>query len=403
MVSNNPSTTMSSPGGRGRSMTDLEVFDAKLLENIITKLIETIENSQEQIFDIAENARSEYARVQLELLEVKEQTQNIIKEVDAVTLADRQARYRLMEVSRDFHKYSEEDVRQAYEQAKDIQIRLFVLREKEANLRARRDDLERRVKRIAEIVERAEMLISQVGMMLKFISGNLQKVSATLDKAQRLQQLGWWVVQAQEEERKRVAREIHDGPAQSLANIVLRLEYCEKLWEVDLSRVRQELAELKEVARSNLQDIRKIIFALRPMALDDLGLVPALKRFTADFAEKYGLPVHLTILGQERRLKPYLEVAVFRVIQEALNNVYKHAQASQATVKLEMAPLMLTAITRDNGVGFNVEEVLATPHDRYGLTSMRERVEMLDGKLMIRSSPGKGTEVVVQIPLKDQE
>lgn len=380
-------------------MVNLDLFDAKMLENIINKLIETIENSQEQIFDIAENARSEYSRIQLELLQVKEEAQAVIKEVDEVSEADRQSRYRLMEVSRDFHKYTEEDVRQAYEMAKNIQIRLFVLREKEANLRLRRDDLERRVKRISDIVDKAESLISQVGMMLKFIGGNLRDMSTALGKAQRLQQLGWWVVQAQEEERKRVAREIHDGPAQSLANIVLRLEYCEKLWEVDLARVRQELAEMKDVTRSNLQDIRKIIFDLRPMALDDLGLVPALKRFVVDFEEKYGLPVRLTILGQERRLSTFLEVALFRLIQEALNNVHKHAQASRAKVKLEMTEAMVSAVVNDNGVGFQVKEV-SDHSDRYGLTFMRERAELLDGRLVLKSVPGKGTSVMVQIPLK---
>ena len=240
--------------------------------------------------------------------------------------------------------------------------------------------------------------MSQVGMMLKFIGGNLQDVSVKLSEYQKRQQLGWWVIQAQEDERKRVAREIHDGTAQSLTNIFLRLEFCEKMWDLNVDRVRPELIELKEVVRENLQDLRKIIFDLRPQALDDLGLLPTLKRYIADYEERYQLPVRLITLGLDKRLEPYLEVTLFRLIQEALTNIRKHAKASDVIVKLEISSSFVTAQIKDNGQGFDLEAVQNKSHDSYGLIHMRERVELINGEFSINTQPGRGTEVLARIP-----
>lgn len=384
-------------------MIRAEILDIKALERIVAKMINTIEKSQGQIFDIAENARKEYTRMQIELQETKIQANELIQTVDKMEKVEKQTRLRLAEVSRDFSRYTEEDIREAYENAKNIQIQLSVLREKEANLRQRRDELERRIKSVEEIVKKAEALMSQVGMMLKFISGNLQDVSDKLNEFQKRQQLGWWVIQAQEDERKRVAREIHDGTAQSLTSIFLRLEFCEKMWDLNVDRVRQELIELKDVVRENLQDLRKIIFDLRPQALDDLGLIPTLKHYITDYEERYHLPVRLIALGLDKRLEPYLEVTLFRLIQEALTNIRKHAQASDVSVKIEISRDFVIAQIKDNGRGFDLETVQNKAHDSYGLIHMRERVELIGGEFSINTRPGRGTEVLARIPFNNKE
>ncbi|MFZ5639953.1 MAG: sensor histidine kinase, partial [Bacillota bacterium] len=233
---------------------------------------------------------------------------------------------------------------------------------------------------------------------------NLKDINVKIESIHQRQQLGLQVIKAQEEERKRVAREIHDGPAQSMANVVLRMEFCEKLLDVDPEKARQELKELKEVVRGNLQDVRKIIFDLRPMALDDLGLVPALKRFLEDYRDKWGLEVEPVFRGTEKRLAPALEIALFRLVQEALNNVRKHAHARKVVVTLGLEPKMITAGVKDDGQGFDLKQALAVRSgDSFGLISMKERVELLGGRMEIKTEPGRGTKVLFRIPVTGQE
>lgn len=121
-------------------------------------------------------------------------------------------------------------------------------------------------------MEKAEMLVTRIGVVLQFLHGTLSQISVQLGNVQKQQQLALKVLLAQEEERRRIAREIHDGPAQALANIVLRADYCEQLLSRDPAKLKQELEKLKDLVRASLRDIRKIIFDLRPMPLDDLGL-----------------------------------------------------------------------------------------------------------------------------------
>src|SRR5947207_4491360 len=143
------------------------------------------------------------------------------------------------------------------------------------------------------------------------------------------------VIQAQEDERLRVSRQIHDGPAQTMTNLVLRAEICERLLDRDAARAKTELSGLKSAVNTTLQDTRRFIFDLRPMILDDLGLEPTLRRYVQQFTEKHKIEVGLTISGLNGRLPNQLEVAVFRIVQEALTNVAQHAHAAHSQVSIE--------------------------------------------------------------------
>lgn len=258
-----------------------------------------------------------------------------------------------------------------------------------------------RYKDLEVMVKKAEGLISQIGVAMDFLSNNIENIWAEVGKVQDREEMIYAVIKAQEEERKRVARDIHDGPAQSLANVVLQVEYCQKLLDVDPSQIRPELELLKSIARSNLENIRKIIFALRPMDLDDLGLVPAVKRFISEFERTCEVPVQFQFIGGERRYNSSLEVAVFRIIQEALNNVAKHAQASKVEMVLETQPNVVSAVVRDNGRGFEAEE--APGENSFGIRGMKERAALLKGEIRINTAPGKGTEVFMSFPVGEDE
>jgi two-component system sensor histidine kinase DegS len=192
---------------------------------------------------------------------------------------------------------------------------------------------------------------------------------------------------------------MHDGPAQSLTNLILQAEIVERLFDAEPARARTELGQLKTSANVTFQRVRDFIFALRPMMLDDLGLLPTVRRYTQQFETMNKLPVTLNLNG-DRALAPYIEVTIFRAVQELVNNVAKHAHASRAQVTLDLNAEPTVVIVEDDGSGFDAAQVLARARERgsSGLTTLEKRVEMLGGNINYQSATGRGTRVRVLIP-----
>lgn len=168
------------------------------------------------------------------------------------------------------------------------------------------------------------------------------------------------IIQSQESERLRISLQMHDGPAQAMSNLVLRAEICQRLLDRDLDQARAELVALKTAVNNTLQETRKFIFDLRPMTLDDLGLVPTLRRYVAQVAEKHKIDINLMVQNLDQRLPGHYEVTIFRFIQEAINNVVRHSGATQARVMLENSDNVLQILIEDNGNGFAVKEAIAS-------------------------------------------
>lgn len=210
------------------------------------------------------------------------------------------------------------------------------------------------------------------------------------------------MILAQEEERRRISREIHDGPAQTLASLTMRIDYC--LEQKGLSEeLKNELLELKDSVIRSLKDIRRYIFDLRPMALDDLGLIPTLEQFISGFKGRTGVPVHVDVEGDRIMLGPEKDLAVFRVIQEASNNAIKHADPSVVHIFLKFDPRKrrLSVVVKDDGNGFDVVDKRKNYGSlkKLGLISMEERVRLAGGEFLIVSDPGSGTVVSFWVPL----
>lgn len=195
----------------------------------------------------------------------------------------------------------------------------------------------------------------------------------------------------------RIARDMHDGPAQALANLVLQAEVLERLVDRKPATMMGELDNFKQGVRTALEETRRLIFDLRPMTLDDLGLVPTLRRLVREFGERTGILARLHVVGEERRLPGAYEAVLFRIVQEALTNVRKHGHAASVEVILTMQPRRVTAVVKDDGEGFDVAGTEArqgrTRH--LGLISMRERADLEKGAFEVRSQLGRGTEVRV--------
>jgi len=211
------------------------------------------------------------------------------------------------------------------------------------------------------------------------------------------------IIRSQELERHRIAREIHDGPAQAIANVVLRMDILAKISEKDPSRIREELARMKEIAQGALDEIRGFIFDLRPMTLQDLGLVATIKRVTSSLKELSGLNVRFVVDGDERPLGQLVTLTVFRIAQESITNLRKYSKCSTAWVHLKYLEGKVILIVEDDGAGFDLSEV-ANGQKRFatfGLLGMRERADDINADLEITSAPGRGTKVVLVVPTKD--
>jgi signal transduction histidine kinase len=200
------------------------------------------------------------------------------------------------------------------------------------------------------------------------------------------------VVAAQELERKRLARELHDETGQALTSILLGLRSFEETRSEEERKAA--FASLREIAVSTLHDVRRLAIELRPKALDDFGLVPALERLTEGFGEQTGLYVQFEARLSER-LPSEIETALYRIVQEALTNIVKHARARNVSVLLTRKDLRVTAVIEDDGRGFSPEERTG---DGIGIVGMRERLALIDGTLAIESSPGAGTTIVAEVP-----
>jgi two-component system, NarL family, sensor histidine kinase DegS len=285
----------------------------------------------------------------------------------------------------------------------EVQATFANIRETQLSVERAEYEYEALAARRAELKDQGQFLrsASQILADLQRMYGENGAHPAPGDGDKQFRDASRQVFQIIEEERMRIARDMHDGPAQSMANLVLQAEILERLLDRNPKQLVTELAEFKNSVRNALEETRQLIFDLRPMTLDDLGLVPTLRKFIKEYGDRYGLATRFNVVGQERRLQGNTEGVLFRIIQEALTNVHKHARAKMAEVTMNLQPSRVSVVIKDDGQGFDVARTEANLHKNknLGLLSMRERAELEKGTLEIRSQPGRGTEVKVEIPL----
>ena len=378
-------------------------MDSKVLDSILMKMLKTVDGSKDEVFQIGEQSRQQYEQLVEELKQIKQQVYEVIELGDKLEVQTRHARNRLSEVSRNFHRFSEEEIRNAYEKAHKLQVELTMIQQREKQLRERRDDLERRLLGLQEIIERSESLVSQITVVLNYLNQDLRDVGLLLADAQAKQDFGLRIIEAQEEERKRVSREIHDGPAQMLANVMMRSELIERIFrDRGAEDGFQEIKNLRQNVRNALYEVRRIIYDLRPMALDDLGLIPTLRKYLYTTEEYNGkVKIHFQCIGEteDQRLAPQFEVALFRLAQEAVSNALKHSESEEITVKVEITKDFVILMIKDNGKGFDLKEAKEKKNKSFGLLGMKERVDLLEGTMTIDSKIGLGTFIMIKVPL----
>lgn len=374
------------------------------VSNILETTITTVETSKKEILEIVEHSRNEIESLKKELEEIKKKVSEIIIRVDSLEVEEKRARNILSVVSSNFEVHKERDIKEAYYEASNLRVKLISKKEEEKKLRIERDDKEIKLRDAIKSYEKVKGVGKSVSVATGYLKGNLDEIIFTIDNLDKKQYFGIKIIEAQEEERLKLSRDIHDGPAQSIASILVKSELCEKLIDIDEDKAKKELKNLRVIARDTLKDIRKIIYDLRPMSLDDLGLIPTLERYIFEFIENAGIDLELKVLGNVQKLEAAIEVAIFRIVQESLSNILKHSKADSGQVTIEYLSQKINVFIKDNGVGFNLDKENRESINKnygFGLTSIRERIELLDGEFNVETELGEGTCLNMYIPLME--
>ena len=292
----------------------------------------------------------------------------------------------LQQVRSQVEATSKADIQNAYNAALEAQQRLLVMRGQIEKLQNDQETL----KRYVTSLERAHKFLSeghQPPRSMRAKGGG----SAVLEL----------VINAQEQERQRLSRQMHDGPAQALSNFIVQADIVARFFEVDLNRSKEELNALKTTAMSTFQKVRFFISELRPMMLDDLGVVPTIRRYADTLKEQSGADISLNVKGNERRFEPYIEVMIFRSMQELIGGAVRHNQELpyklQINAQMVIEDRLVRVSVSDNGKGMRPED---ESESGVGIKLIRERVEMVGGYMEIDSNVGQGSRITFQIPVE---
>ncbi len=325
------------------------------------------------------DVQAELADTQRALREVTLMIEQSQSELSKLTQRNAAITSHLQQAQSQIQQSSPQEIKMAYDSALDAQQRLFVMHGQLEKLQSDKMHLEKYKK-----------LLERGNAPVDLASG--EPTASGKDPLSSIEM----IVNAQEAERQRLSRQMHDGPAQAMSNFILQTEIAMRLLDVDPAQAKEELGSLKNAAMTTFQKVRNFIFELRPMMLDDLGLIPTIRKYMDAFKEQTGMEVNLTVTGTERRLEPYLEIMTFRAIQELLGNAARHSQAANIKMHVDMGTEYVRVSVDDNGKGF--DPVAIRSGNSLGLKLIQERTEMLGGSFEIDSSVGKGARIVFSVP-----
>jgi two-component system sensor histidine kinase DegS len=339
-----------------------------------------LESSQEKILEF--DAKTELEETQRALRETTLMIEQSQGEVSKLTQRNAAITSHLQQVQNQISDMPLEEIRMAYDSALDAQQRLFVMRGQLEKLQSDKSHLEKYLAALETLQNGSQKTSSEA----HGTGGKGSMASVEM------------LVNAQEAERQRLSRQMHDGPAQALSNFILQTEIAMRLLDVDPTQARDELGSLKASAMGTFQKVRNFIFELRPMMLDDLGLIPTIRRYADTFKEQTGLEVNVTVSGDDRRLEPYVEVMVFRAVQELMGNAARHSQATLIKLSIDLTNDLIRVSVDDNGKGFDLDSV--QKGQSLGLKLIRERTDMLGGTFEVDSAVGKGARVMFSLPAR---
>ena len=337
---------------------------------------------------IIENLQNELEQTKTSIKEITTTVEQSQSELNRLTQKKANVTAQLQQIQADNENVSKKSIREIFTNAMDAQQRLLVMRAQ----------LDRLNEQYNGLVKYQKLLETMIPLLS---SGNLLE-NGKSPSTKNLSTLEM-VVNTQEAERQRLSRQMHDGPAQALSNFIVQTEIASRMFEIDQSKAKEELERLKNSSMNTFQKIRSYIDELRPMMLDDLGLSVTLKRYLTNIKEQTGIEISSTMTGTDQKLGSFIENFIFRTIQDLIGNAVKHNIENASKVKIDVnlaiEPTIVKIVIKDNGKGFNTNTLEES--GGLGLKLLQERIDMLGGIIEIRSSPDKGTEVTLQIPVAD--
>lgn len=370
------------------------LIDVSALDQIIQKTAFALEEGKKEIFDISEQSRHDFTSYEQELLSIKTKLTIMINDVDRLEIRSKMARNMIKTINDHFDEFSETDIKEAYALSQKVLLSLTSKRQEESALNERRNELERLMRNSVDVLKKSEILETKVSVALEYLTSGIFE---QIEDIKQKKDLSIKIIEAQENEKKRISRDIHDGPAQSLANVIFKAEYASKIIDSSPVKAKREIAELQEDVRDTLKDIRKIIYDLMPMSLDDLGLVPTIKKLISNIMDNYSIDVDFHVTQSSIIDNQLTNLMVFRVIQEAFNNIVKHAKCKNVKMRLHISDIEIDVMIVDDGIGFDVLQNIEKPLG-YGLYNMKERIEIVNGTIEINSAINKGSTIKIRIP-----
>ena len=328
-------------------------LDDDVLSKMLDKTVTIIEDHKAQFFEIYQVTKSEITSTQKQLDNLQSQTLQSMNRIDSLMSQEQLSKQNFAKVSSS-PNVSEDELKDSYEQVKKIQIALDIERDRWQKLGIQGDKTERRLKILNSRLKQTEELSLAIGTVMHYLSTKIKGfVYSEYYIKPKEKSINAQIIQAQEAERHRLARELHDGPARSVENMTAQLSSAEILETSDLSKLKQNIKDMKLQLDECLNSIHQIMFNLRPLALESVGLSAAVKQLTTRLNERDILNVSFKVDGNEILLPKYVEIVVFRIIQESLNNVVRHSGVRQAQVRLLYSPSALSILVADEGKGFD--------------------------------------------------
>lgn len=358
---------------------------------------DTLQNDpKEEIIDLLS---TEMNRIRRRMDEIRDQVEQMQSSVDK-----EQSRYsgiamEIRNVKDNLDTVPREDIRDKYDEALDVRFRLATMRGQLEKFEANYETLEKQQELLGQVLSNMqgfEFLPDEVGADSGLRGSGLDIVG---------------IIRAQEDERERLANQMHDGPAQSLTNFILQAEICQRLFDRNPDRAAEELDNLKTNASKTFQKVREFIFDLRPMMLTDLGVAPTVRRYVESFSEKNDIETKLEIINDDRRLENYREVMIFRGIQDLMGVARDYGAPTELQIRLDMSNDPIRILVQDDGRGFDSERIFesdidddsptdADPRVRL-MTTLRNKFEPVGGSITVQSNETDGTTVRLELPSGD--
>lgn len=363
----------------------------KILDGLMLQLIQTLEKGRDDIYLLAEASYHRIQRLQLELEDLDLELTGVMEPLTEELKGKKGDCPVSSEAIQGLETNKIEELNTAGQLDSQLQ---------QNRMQRKRDMLQQELQSFKAAYRYAYEYLNTTHMAIKILQGQLNIFHHSKVDVPKGTEGALWLLKYQELERRKIARELHDGPAQTLAAVLMQLDFLQGLGGQDLDSLQQKLDLIKGMSRECLNEIRRILFDLKPVLLEE-DFYHSLQEYLRELQFKYNLQVEFSQIGEKKKYDLLISGSLFRIIQEAMSNIRKHAHTEKATLRLEDSGNKITLIIQDQGAGFDPQK--EAPEDSYGILSMKERVQLLGGVMKIDSEPGAGTQITIIVPLEGEE